>query len=359
MLLGAVESSSPSHAQEPAPVKLGLVLAAAHGDTLRMENARRGAELAVQQVNRRGGVRGRAVQLVVREIRGPWGSGSKVIVDLVFEEGVRALLTSLDGRNAHLVLQVAAKSRTALVATWATDPTLSQAFVPWFARVVPDDRQLAAALVREIYDERGLGRVALVAAGTIDARMAREAFERGADSAGHAVSLSFIYRDDARERDSVAALLGENGIDAVVLLGPATQSLRMIQEIRRRGVTAPVFGTLSLALVMRNGRGSRGLGEVVVPDPELRETAEGRAFVKMFRTEYGSEPGPAAAYAYDGARVLLAAIERGGPDRASIRRSLAAGRHTAGATGDITLGEMGNRLTSVKLVAVRDGMPPR
>ena len=44
---------------------------------------------------------------------------------------------SHDGRNAHLVEQVATKSQVVFLSAWASDPTLSQAFVPWFFSCVP------------------------------------------------------------------------------------------------------------------------------------------------------------------------------------------------------------------------------
>lgn len=355
--LVGTQGSLVSQVQAPEGVKIGLVLAAVQGDGLRAQDGKRGVELAVAQANGRGGVAGRMVSLLVRHIRGPWGSGSKAIVDLVFQEDVQALIGSLDGRSAHLVVQLAAKSRTPFLTAWATDPTLSRALVPWFFRLVPDDRQQAAALVREIYRQRELERVALVAAETYDARMAAGAFARQVDSAGLAVTLSLTYGGDARDREAALTALVTSEADAVVLLGPAAQSLDLIRQMRVRGVESPVFGTLSLSDVVRNGRTIRGLGEIVVPDAEYGTTVEGRAFTEAFRAAYRSEPGAAAAYAYDATRVLLSAIEHGGPGRASIRQSLGARRPAVGVTGEIRFDRMGNRLRPVKLVALRGGRP--
>ncbi len=82
--------------------------------------------------NERGGFNGSPFKLVVRTTEGPWGAGSKESVGLVYEDEVRAIVGSLDGRNAHLAEQVVAKSHLVYMETKATDPTLSQAYVPWF-----------------------------------------------------------------------------------------------------------------------------------------------------------------------------------------------------------------------------------
>ena len=79
-------------------VKIGLLIA----DSTSLE-ARNGAELAIKEVNKQGGIHGRRVELITRSMEGAWGSGSKEVVDLVFNEDIWAILGSHDGRNAHLV----------------------------------------------------------------------------------------------------------------------------------------------------------------------------------------------------------------------------------------------------------------
>src|SRR5450756_1253186 len=94
--------------------------------------AKHGAEMAISKANEDGGFDGKPFQLVIRSMEGPWGTGSKQAVDLIFEENVCAIMGSPDGRNGHLVEQVTTKARIVFLSTWASDPTLAQAFVPWY-----------------------------------------------------------------------------------------------------------------------------------------------------------------------------------------------------------------------------------
>jgi len=131
------------------PIKIGLLIA----DSTAIE-ARNGAELAIKEVNEKGGIHGRRIELITRSMEGVWGSGSSEVVDMVFNEDVWAILGSHDGRNAHLVEQVIAKTRVVFLSAWASDPTLSQAYVPWYFSAVPNDIQQANALIEEIYTHR-------------------------------------------------------------------------------------------------------------------------------------------------------------------------------------------------------------
>lgn len=363
MLAAWIMGVVPSHGvagparQSDSLVRIGLLVAAIGGDSSRAEDARRGAELAVNQWNARGGVAGRPVSLVVRTVEGPWGSGSKAVVDLLFGERVQAILESLDGRGAHVVEQVVAKSRTPMVSAWASDRALAGAFVPWYFRVVPDDRRQAAALAREIYGARRCGHVAVIAAETYDARVAAQAFAHHADSLGHTLALQLTYRDATAEAEALVGRLAGGTVDALVLFGPPTQSLTLIRAMLARGLRVPTFASLPFADALRCDSCRKDLEGVVVVAPGHWYATGGRAFSQAFEAMYGTPPGAAAAYAYDGAGVLLGAIERAGPDRTRIRDALREAGPWRGATGVIRFDERGNRRGPVELVAVRGGKP--
>jgi len=77
--------------------------------------------MAIRKANEQGGYRNKPFQLVVRSMEGPWGTGSNQAVSLIFEDNVCALMSSGDGRNGHLIEQVAAKTRIVYLSSWASD----------------------------------------------------------------------------------------------------------------------------------------------------------------------------------------------------------------------------------------------
>lgn len=343
--------------QSDSLVRIGLLVAAAGGDSARARDARRGAELAVKQWNARGGVAGRPVALVVRTMEGPWGSGSKAVVDLVFGERVHAILESLDGRGAHVAEQIVTKSQTPMLSAWATDVTLAGAFVPWYFRVVPDDRRQAAALAREIYGARRYRRVAVAATEAYDARVAARAFARQADSLGRTVTLDLTYRDGTAEVEALVDRIARSAVDALVLFGPPARSLTLIRRMAARGLQVPTFASLPFADALLCDSCRKDVEGVVFVAPGHWYAPSGRALSRAFEATYGTPPGAAAAYAYDGTRVLLGAIERAGLDRTRIQYALRQAGPWQGVTGVIQFDERGNRGGSVELLIMRGGKP--
>jgi ABC-type branched-subunit amino acid transport system substrate-binding protein len=334
------------------PVRVGLLIPTAGRDSALGAQVRLAAELAVARANERGGFEGRPIQLVVRGVEGPWGSGTAKVVELVFEEEVWAILGTLDGRTAHVAEQVVAKGQVSLVSPWAPDPTLTQINVPWFFRCLPDDRQQAEALLREI-GERGIGPIATVAGDGYDARVAAQAFAR---AAGPSVTLQLSFVEGSGDFAGVLDALEQHGIAGAVLYGPASDVAGLARGMRAAGMEQALFGDLTLASEAWSAAAREALEGAVLVAPGHWHTPAGRTFAQEFRETYGVEPSPPAAYAYDGMGLILEAIARGGLDRHRIRDALAAIR-LRGVTGEIRFDERGNRVGSVHLMEIVTGRP--
>jgi branched-chain amino acid transport system substrate-binding protein len=319
--------------------------------------ARHGAALAIEQANRTGGWQ---FELVTRSTEGLWGSGSKESVNLVFEDEVVAILGSLDGRNAHPAEQVATKTRIAFLSAWATDMTLSQAFVPWYFRCIPNDGQQAAALLQEIVENRRFTRVATLATESYDARHASRTFARVAVSRGLDPPRQFVYPSPDQSLPGILASMERDGTEAIVLFGDPEFATEVMTLLKQKGMNQMIFGTLAVTDGQKAGGTdwSKWEGSMLVSSGHWF-TAEGKAFQDAFRKTYGYLPGAAAAYAYDGTRVILEAVRQAGADRDSIIGALAGTNHRSGTTGPIQFDAQGNRAGPAGLMTVRNGKPSR
>jgi len=152
-------------------IKIGLLIS-----DNRSFSALHGAEMAIMETNRGGGINGHPLLLKVRSMEGPWGTGSKQAVDLIFKEEVWTILGSHDGRNAHLAEQATAKTRVVFMSAWAGDPTLSQAFVPWYFSCVPNSNQQAEVLMHEVYEKRKYKNLIIVSDSSYDSETGMKSF---------------------------------------------------------------------------------------------------------------------------------------------------------------------------------------
>lgn len=333
-------------------VKIGLLI---HDN--KSVAAKHGAEMAVRKANEKGGFNGRPFQLVVHSMEGPWGTGSKEAVNLIFEEEVWAIMGSHDGRNAHLVEQVTTKARIVFLSAWASDPTLSQAFVPWYFSCVPNDLQQAAAFIEEIYNKRKITKIAAVADNGYDSKLALDSFLKETKIAGKADPLQFFYENSSQDFNVLLDQIYKADVNCIILFGQPSASLKIIQQIRQRKMTQPVFGSLSvLGENELSGQEWKNFEGVVLLSSGHLLRSQGLDFRQEFQRTYGNMPGAEAAYAFDGMNLIIEAIRNAGLDRDKIQKSLAK-IHYNGVTGIIQFDDKGNRVGTAILIEIKNGHP--
>ncbi|MDX2444308.1 MAG: ABC transporter substrate-binding protein [Bacteroidales bacterium] len=345
------QENSNSNTSKEDCIRIGLLIP--DQQTL---SAKHGAELAIRRANDKGGYSGKTFKLITRSVEGPWGAGSKESVNLVFEDEVVAILGSLDGRNAHLAEQVATKAHIVFLSTLATDPSLSQAFVPWYFRCLPSDKQQGEALFHEIYEKKLMKNVATIASSDYDAMLAANTFSKILVAEGKKAPEQIFYTSTFEAIKEFLILLKTAEIESIVFFGKADSSLKIIEQIRKRELQQHIFGNISLLedeSILRSA-GSILEGAIIV-SPNHYNTLQGRKFKQDFIKVYGYSPDIAAAYAYDGMNLILKAISKDGFDLEKIRDSLSQINYKDGVTGEIHFDDKGNRMGKVGLIKVKNG----
>jgi branched-chain amino acid transport system substrate-binding protein len=319
--------------------------------------ARNGAELAINNANRKGGKNEIEFELVVRSMEGPWGTGSKQAVTMIFDEDVVAILGSHDGRNAHLVEQVSAKSRVVFLSAWSGDPTLAQAFVPWFFNCVPNDLQQADALIEEIYNKRKLTNIVLVSDKSYDSQSELNNFLKKVTMEGRAEPLRLSYDSAGTDINDLADKIISHQTGCVLIFVQPPAAFKIIEKIKLKKMNLPVYGPL--ALLDENLTGGKTLKDyedvAFVSSVNLSGKA-GIVFSDDYRKTYGKIPGAVAAYAFDGMNILIEAIRKAGTERENIQKAIAEIKYE-GVTGTIQFDDKGNRKGTPGFVEIKDGIP--
>ena len=353
LFLTGIASAGSLKGDTEKTVKIGLLI-----QDSKSVAAKQGAELAVMRANQNVGPDGLHFELVVRSMEGPWGTGSKQAVDLIFNEKVWALLGSHDGRNAHLVEQAATKAIVPFISVWAGDPTLSQAFVPWFFNCVPNDLQQAETLFEEICNKRNISRIITIYDEGYDSKTAFTNFLKKTRMENKPDPVQYSFKESEEKPGSLANLIIKSGSECIVIFCEHDNYIKIISLLKPYKLNMPFF---SAHYPMNENLISSG--ESVLSDIDIlivapQWSASGfSSFADEYRKTYGSSPGLAAAYAFDGMNLLIQAIRNAGTsDREQIQKSLEKITYKA-VTGTISFDEMGNREGPFIISRLRNGVP--
>ncbi len=315
----------------------------------------RAATLAIEEANNNPVPDRPQFQLVVRTTEGPWGAGSKQSVSLVYEDESVAIVGSLDGRNGHLAEQVATKSHLAYVETHATEPTLSQAFVPWFFRVVPNDNQQALAIYKLIEQQGGSG-IAILTSPGYDTRYAVRSLTRTVAAKSGTAPLLIDAQPGKITQRELRNKLFKSHITHLVIPFYAPFLETLLPGLTATIPSLKIYGTLHFTMGLENTPASRETFEkILLVGSGFRFSKAGKAFRDKYLKRYGEEPGNRAAYTFDAVSLVIHAVRRTGTDREKIPEFISAHTRAAGITGTLSFDEMGNRQLEPLLITIHNG----
>ena len=310
---------------------------------------RNGVALAIEEANAKGGYRGIPYKVIFRPDDGPWGTASKQVVRLTYEDKVWVIIGALEGRQAHLAELISAKAWIPVITPCASDRSIDYANVPWVFRCVCDDGRQASALLNYARD-RGYKRLVVLTEGQREAHTGFLRLKEASNRERYPIAMHMEYIP----HNPVAIIPRLRGIamDSLLIWGNPRSVLPLLCELRKANINVPVLlpSLLATPEVAQNGK---AVGNIIVAAPF--DLSRDDAPILTFRQKYLKRtkglPSPIAFFAYDATRIAIKAIERAGLNRARIRDELAR-MSFEGTTGKIDFDSLGGNPAEPILMTV-------
>jgi branched-chain amino acid transport system substrate-binding protein len=277
---------------------------------------RRGAELALEQINAAGGINGTPLSI---DFRDDGGDGSRAAT--IAEEFVAdARISGVVGHVTSGAMVAAAKvydGQLAALATTASSAELT-GISPWVFRVISSDSANGVDLAR--FAERlGKRRAYVLYENDAYGRGLADAFRRTFKG----TVLGFDPIDAAgRDAEVFVAWAAARETDLVFVAGTERSGIALLRAARAAGLAADFLGGDGWTGVVADAAAAEG-AFVGAPFTAQDPRAEAQRFVQAFRAKFGAEPDGNAALAYDAVWVMAAALRSVGADRQKIRDWLA------------------------------------
>jgi branched-chain amino acid transport system substrate-binding protein len=318
-----------------------------------------GVQLAIAQANARGGYRNRLpYKLIIRNDNGLWGASGNEIIHLAYKEKVWAIIGTIDGANSHIAIRACLKAEVPIMNTGDTDPTFIETNIPWVSRCISDDRQMCYLLCDYAYNKLGLKRVAGLRASNRYGRVNIDEFRDGCRRLGYPLVAELLYGVGDTDFVPQLARIKSLNVDGVVTYGDAQESGLILKQMREMGMTTQVFlasDRIVTEKFLEIVGGSPGPVVAGYPYDPTRDDPKLHAFRRAFREEFNEEPEQYAAHGYDGACILIEAIEKAGLNRALIRDAVAEIKRYDGVTGEIVFDAAHSDISPASLAILEDG----
>jgi branched-chain amino acid transport system substrate-binding protein len=322
----------------------------------------RAAELAVLEINQHGGVRGRPLELRVRDDSASEGPALRIAEAFLGDPRIVAVIGHLNSAPSRAAAQLyhAAVNPPPMVSPSASSPDLS-GVSPYFFRVCPSDLNLGQQLARYAYDVLAARRAGVLFVNDDYGRGVRRTFVTEFTKLGGTIAEEDPYLPRVGSAEPyLSRMRASGGVDALVLATDRASAEIALHDRAQMGLPWLTLGADGLAGIELLGPLAEGVRIVTAYLPD-RPGERNTQFVAAYGRAYpGQYPDHRGAGAYDIVHLLARAIERVGLDRAAIRDYLARVGTSEppydGVTGRIAFDAHGDVPTkSVVIGVVRDG----
>ena len=284
---------------------------------------KKGFDLALEEVNAKGGVNGRPLQYVFEDsqadprqtvaIAQKFVSDPKIVVEVGDFSSTASMAASPIYQRAGLVQFGFTNSHPNF--------TKGGDFI-WSNSVSQADEQPRLA---KYAADLGFKRLAVLYLNTDWGRQSQKIFSEAAKADGLDVVASEGYQPDEKDFRSTLVRVRDAKPDAIVLISYYADGALITRQIRTVGLTTPIVASGSIyspKFIELAGDAANGVFTETNFFPG-ENRPEVQTFVTKFRAKYNEEPDDFNAVAYDTIILLAAVMNQYGVDRTAIRDGLA------------------------------------
>jgi branched-chain amino acid transport system substrate-binding protein len=314
----------------------------------------RGVRMAVEEINWKGGLLGRRLELLEIDNLGT-PIGSKRAALKAVRNAVAAIVGAAFSTHSIAVAKVAQDHGVPMVTNVSTNPRVTR-IGDYIFRVCFNDRVQGDVMGRFAREDLGARTVVTVFDMNSDYSMGlSRTFERAFSAAGGALLASLPYKTMQPNFRDLADRIRSMQPDVFFIAGHG-ESARILLEAARENVTSVPLGGDGWdddSFSAMGGDAVR-LGYYTTHWSPSIESELSRQFV--VRCGRGGRITAPTALGYDAVNLLADAITRAGTvRRPDIRNALAATRDFQGVTGAITFDAFGDPVKSVVIMKIQDG----
>lgn len=351
--VAAATASLPrASAAEGGPIRVGQVVALTGEGAEAGLYGKYGADLAVEQVNKAGGVKGRKLELVQEDDKTTNPGAVAALQRLLEEKDMPAVIGAIRSTQVQAMLPTVKEAGIPFL-MGGTNYGLTHQGIPWVFRLRPHDGFSAKVIAKFVVDELKLKKVAVIHATDAFGTGGRDSVLKALKELQVEPVLVQAYNNGEKDYTAVLTALKQSGANVLITYMPfSTDDGIMAKQLKQLGIKLTWVGSPSLAAV--DGRKLAGdalYGTYAIADFHPEGSAKSKEFAAAYRAKHRVEPDFYAAWSFDAVLVLAEAMRRA-PDLKpeSIRKALLGIQGFAGAEGEYNFDANGDGLDHYHIV---------
>ena len=270
-----------------------------------------GINLAVSQVNQRGGIQGREVVILRRDDKSSVNTGSEIAQNFVDDPSVAAVIGHWNSGVSLPVSAIYEANEMVMFTAASTNPALTQSGYRYIFRGIPDDEMIGRSVSDKMHAEE-LSRIAIVYTNDDYGRGLANAFEQRTYELGSLVvdRIAGITTQDIPDLIKVWKALK---VEAIFIAAVMPEAGEIIRQVRARGVNLPIYSGTGLDRTTSAdalGDYRKNVKHATLLDSTTIQH-ENEGFITAFKEKYeGADPDSWSILGYEAVSLLAQAMNQ-------------------------------------------------
>lgn len=365
-LAAALAALLAAPASAEAPIKIGALLSITGPASFLGAPEARTLEMLAAELNAKGGIAGRRVELVVKDTGGSPEKAISFAKQLIDEEQVFAIIGPATSGETLAVKGIADEAKTPLLSCAAAEAIVNPV-ARWVFKTAQKDSDAIVQVFQQM-KKAGIARIGVLSSNTGFGKAGREAIAKLAPAHGIRIVADEVY--DKAATDLTAEVTKVKAADPQAILNWSIEPAQaiVIKNARQLGMKIPIFqshGFANIQYVRAAGAAAEGVvfpaSRIVVAEALPAghpQKAVLVAYKRAYEAKYGEDASAFGGYAHDAFAALVKAIGEVGPDREKVRAAIEGMKGFVGTAGVFSFSPTdhnGLGVDAFEMVTVKDG----
>src|SRR5262245_831163 len=364
----ALAASTVTSAWSQETIKIGGLLQTSGFSASLGQPGLEGAMLAVEQINAKGGVAGKKLELININTESDNTKTVSAVKRLTEQDRVAAIVGPMNSGSSFASTDTVQRSETAMISNGGSRGIVLPAAQKKWIFLAPLTDVLVQNVMLSDMKRKGIKKIALLNSDTPFGTSGREQLEKNAGSYGVTIVMQQTCATD--DKDITPQLTRSRGRDAeaTVIWATGPGLAISVKNYRQLGIKTPVYLAHSANDFNFVRLAGEAANDVLIPSSKIYVIDSLSAndpqkpvlhgFVRDYQTKYNKLPATFAGNGYDATMMIAEAIRKVGTDRANIRDAIEGLKNHVGVTAVYSYSpedHFGAQADSVVMLMVKDG----
>jgi len=351
----ALASSSPAWAADP--IIIGMVTEATGPNAEAGLYQDNGANMAVDEINKAGGVLGRPLKLITEDNQSSNPGSVLAISKLTSQGNLTALIGTVRSTQIQAISPTVLRARLPMM-MGGTDTSLTHVNNPWIFRARPNDSYSAKVIADYGANVLKLKKWAIVYSNDAFGNGGQKALIQALKAYGATPVVVEGFQSNSQDFTPIVLAVKNSGADIVSTYVANSPDVAIFgKQLRQLGVKAQWVGSPSMSTeTALKLAGDALYGSYSIADFTPDSSPEAKAYAQKYYARYKIQPDLYSAWPYDSVKLLALAIKNANSTKPDdIAKALRAIKGYRGVEGTYTFDQHGDGLHGYNVVKNDNG----